>query len=61
MQRLNFIHKLKKSEEPPVDSAPVLIKAKYNFWKKLGNLEKEEAMNEYVKRVKQLYPEFEKK
>ena len=38
----------------------IAAKAKYDFWRKLGDMSKEEAMKGYVNLVSELYPGWEK-
>jgi len=44
---------------PAPSKLNVAAKAKYDFWKKLGEMSKEEAMKGYIDLVTELYPGWE--
>ena len=45
---------------PAPSKLNIAAKAKYDFWKKLGEMSKEDAMKGYINLVSELYPGWEK-
>eukprot|EP00828_Plagiopyla_frontata_P042718 TRINITY_DN645_c0_g1_i1.p2 TRINITY_DN645_c0_g1~~TRINITY_DN645_c0_g1_i1.p2 ORF type:complete len:127 (+),score=31.42 TRINITY_DN645_c0_g1_i1:137-517(+) len=65
IQKLQLYAFFKQSQEGPCQGAApskfnIAAKAKYDFWRKLGDMSKEEAMKGYVNLVSELYPGWEK-